>query len=125
MDPITFTLLAALALGHLVFLFNYTNFVSEYAALLGLGKLFLVKEYHEWLKAESTDHGYNVFIRERFPNSFFARLVGCPFCLITFLSVFCLSWIGGFFFLVYGFSIASLATITFLVEKLLYKKIFE
>lgn len=125
MDPITFTLLAGLALGHLVFLFTTTNFVTEYANLFGLGHWFLVKEYHEWLEKNNLEYGYHQFLRERWPNSFWAKLLGCPFCLITFIGLFILGWIGGIFFILFGFAIATLATFVFLLEKLLYKKNFE
>ncbi len=125
MDPITFTLLAGLALGHLVFLFTTTNFIVEYAHLFRLDRWFLVKEYHQWLDEKNLDYGYHIFLRERYPNSFWAKLLGCPFCLITFIGLFILGWIGGVFFILFGFAIATLATLTFLVEKLLYKKNFE
>ncbi len=75
----TFFLLA-ISIGYLTFILNYTEFVAEYGKVAP--RFFLLDEYSEW-KQENEQFGYPVFIREKFPN-FWGRLVGCPYCLVTF-----------------------------------------
>lgn len=119
-----FTLLLGATVAHLVFLLFFTDFVAEYGKVLNLDKLLKLDEYKNWKVRENIEVGYPIFVRETF-SGFFPKLLGCPFCLITFfslvLSVFALS----FYFIFVGFAAAFLATILFLVEKTLYKKFSE
>jgi hypothetical protein len=71
---------ASISLGFLVFLINKTEFIYEYGKLL-----WDFSSYLKW--KEANDGGFPVYIRENY-DSFFSRMFGCPYCLITFSSVF-------------------------------------
>lgn len=72
-------------LSFFTFIWFQTDFVVQYAKLFGLGRL--VKE-NEWKKYQETDRDpkYPHFLRENY-ECWFTHMVGCPFCLIGFLSL--------------------------------------
>lgn len=119
-----------LGLGHLCFLLNLTDFITEYAHLVYLDKLFKINEYEEWKRKNNIEHWYPAFIRETIqPRNRFQdwaiKLFGCPFCFSTFLSLIISVLSGSLFFSLIGLAGAGIAAITFSVESLLYKKINE
>lgn len=79
--PLTFFCLA-ISIGYLVFLLNYTDFVAEYGKLAN--RYLKLDEYQKW--KEGGGFGYPVFIREKY-NTFWGRMFGCPYCLISFSSM--------------------------------------
>jgi hypothetical protein len=127
MDLLTFTLLLSLAIGHSVFLYNKTDFISEYGGLF-CRKWFLCDEYETWKRKEGAAHGYPIFIRERFVG-FWSRLQGCPFCLITFISfwpsIVCALGLGSAQPLIIALGAPPIASMWFLLESWFYKNIFE
>jgi len=79
--PLTFFVLA-ISIGFLVFLLNYTDFLVEYGKVFS--RALKIEEYKAWKREAGM--GYPVFIREKY-NSFWSRMFGCPYCLITFSSL--------------------------------------
>ncbi len=124
MTLLIFTLLASLSIGYLVFLCNKTDFILEYGNLLRLGKFLKASEYEEWKKVNELDYGYPVFIREKYSN-FFSRLFGCPFCLITFISMGVSTFLWVWYCFAIGLAIGGLASLFFLLISFFYKKTFE
>lgn len=124
MPILIFTLILGVSLGHLIFLFNKTDFVIEYGSKLGLQGYLKSEEYETWKSDNDINHDYPIFLRERF-KTFGGRLVGCPFCLITFLSVWLslLSW--SLWFPLVALAAAGVGSIIYMVETWLYKSIFS
>ena len=114
-----YSVIAGLGLGYFTYCWNETHFVTEYGNLLGLGGLLLTKEFEQF-KKETVCEKYPVFLRERH-NSFWTRLLGCPFCLIGFLSLLisCVIawWSSGV--------IASVAAIDFLILRLIAQIVYK
>lgn len=133
-----FFILLSIGIGHLVFLLNKTDFLTEYGGLLGLNRFLQKDAYAKWKVDNKLEHGYPMFIREKY-HTFWSKLFGCPFCLGTFLSVFlglCYGIVtvcyGGWVFLlglpVYlllGVAFGGVACVTFLLESYFYKELFE
>lgn len=124
MEPFIFTLLLGLAVGHFIFILNRTDFVTEYAKAFHLEKEFFVAEYEAWKEKENLEHGYPIFIRETF-NTFWGRLIGCPFCLATFSSLALSIFSGSWLFLLVGLAAAGIASTYYLAVNLLYSKNFS
>lgn len=122
MEPILFTPFVGAGLAFLVFLFFKTDFVYEYFTLFKLNKYFKnlpAADYEAWKeKDENFGHYLPVYIRTHY-NSFWSRLLGCPICLISFLSLGAAPFINVFYFPIIGFF--GLLSYTILVG--LYKKI--
>ena len=101
------------SVGHLVFLMFNTNFIAEYGKLLRLSGLLKLNEYKEWAsKPGNEGQYYPIFFRET-RNSFIGRLVGCPYCLITFLCV--------LLALPLGLVAGALGTLIYQSEHILYR----
>lgn len=124
MELLSFTLLLGAALGHFAFIFTKTDFVVEYAKVFGLRGLFSVDAYEEWKDKNDTYLGYHVYLREHH-KTFWGRLVGCPFCLMTFLSVLLSLLSASWWFLLIGFAAAGIASLLYLLLVLLYDKNFS
>ena len=99
----------AVSLGFLVWLLYFTDFIFSYASLFGFERFF--SGYSAW-RTQNPKFYFPVYFRESFGGSRFkdwlAKLIGCPFCLITFVSLvsghhflFCAA-IGSFTFLTLG-----------------------
>lgn len=78
--PFTTFFLLAISVGFFVFLLYYTEVAAEYG--WPLKKLLKLDEYKDW-KENNQGAGYPVFLRESY-NCFWTRMVGCPYCIITF-----------------------------------------
>lgn len=122
MELLIFTLLLGLSLAHFTFIFNHTDFVVEYATLLGHADTVKAAEYEEWKEKNDIEYGYPMFLRETH-NCFYTRLLGCPFCLITFLSIPLSLFSASFWFPFVAFAAASIGSVVYLITKLLHKKI--
>lgn len=107
-----------LALGFACFLLYFTDAISVYGEKLKLSRFLRLREYHVWKNSVEANLYYPVFIRCH-SHSFWAKLIGCPFCVIT--------W-GALFELIESFSIyrwlacAALGSACFLILRLLYFK---
>lgn len=116
---IMYSLIAGLGVGYFIYIWNETHFLKEYAVLLRVQRFFKIKEFEQFEIKTACDQ-YPVFLRERY-NSWFTRLLGCPFCLIAFLSLIisCVIswWASGV--------IASVAAIDFLVIKVMYHLVYK
>lgn len=121
MDLLFFTLLLGLALGHFAFIFNQTDFVFEYGSRLGLSKILRLKEYLVWKENNNMDHGYPMFLRETYPN-FWTTLMGCPFCLVTFLSMLFSLITLSYLFPFVGLAAGGIASFVYLKLNSLYQK---
>ncbi len=124
MNTLLFTLLLGLALGHLVFLINRTDFIAEYSKKFFGEEKLMIRQYEDWKVANNIEIGYPIFIRETFPT-FYGRLFGCPFCLVTFCSMILSPLSLSFYFILCGFAAAGIGSILYLIENLLYKKNFS
>jgi hypothetical protein len=126
MNLILFTLWLGTSIGYLVFLLFKTDVVLEYGKLLKLTKPLRLDEYEAWrAKPDNEPYYYPIFYRENFKPGFWTRLVGCPYCLIGFSSVWA-SVLCGILalnakFAVLGLSGGAVATILFLFLKSLSK----
>lgn len=119
-----FTLLLGAALGHLYFILLKTDFIVEYAKLLHISKLIDLDNYIKWQENNNYHgNGWPLFIRERY-NNFPAKLIGCPFCFITF-SALIISIMWGWWFLLIGLSSAAIGSIVFMIELWLYENIYK
>ena len=111
-------LLKGVAAGFVCFLLYFTDVISVYGEKLKLSHFLKLKEYHVWRATTDTDLLYPIFIRCH-SKSFWAKLIGCPFCIITWLAL---------FELIESFSIArwltcaALGSACFLILRLLYCK---
>lgn len=121
MSLLTFTLLLGLALGHFVFICYHTDFIFEYGSKLGLSKLLKLKEYKDWCARNELDYGYPIFLRETF-KGFWFRLIGCPFCLATFLSMTFSLFSSTWAFPMIGLAAGGIASFWYLLINLLFKK---
>ena len=102
------------SVGHLIFLVNYTEMVLEYGKLLRLTKVLSLGEYEQWKNlADNESYGFPVFFREKYRN-FLGRLVGCHYCLITFI---CILVTGPL-----GFVSAAIGSVLYGIELFLHKK---
>lgn len=110
-----YSILVGVSVGHLAFIAHKTDFIAEYGKLLKLTNILNLEAYESWRKIKGNeDCHYPVFLRET-KNSFVSRLIGCPYCLITFLSL--------LLTLPLAFVTATLGTLTFQIETKLYKEI--
>ncbi len=87
MEVLLYTFFLGLSSAHMTFLLFKTNFILDYAKLLGQGKLFGADSYEAWKKQNCGD-AYVFFLAAKYPDNFFAKLVSCPICLTTFLCIF-------------------------------------
>lgn len=123
MNLIFFTLVAT-SISHFVFLFYNTDFLVEYGRAFKLINLLKIKEYESWLAIPDNqgEFGhYPYFFRETY-TGFWPHLIGCPFCLITFISMIVSVFTFSPAFILIGLSLAYTSTILFIIEKLFYKK---
>ena len=108
------------AVGFLCFLFYFTDVIAEYGEKLGFSRLLRLKEYRRW-KADNMDSYYPYFLRSAH-HSFWTRLIGCPFCLITWLS---LPELIRSFSIYLWLTCAALGSACFLILRLLYIKNYK
>jgi len=110
-------ILKGVAAGFVCFLLYFTDVIAEYGKKLGFSRFLRLEEYRKW-KLDNMDSYYPYFLRSTY-NSFWIRLIGCPFCLIAWISL---------PELIHSFSIylwldcAAFGSACFLILRLLYCK---
>ena len=119
LSQILFAWISGVSLSYLTFIWFQTTFIVDYAILFRLGKLVKAKEWEAYVQINS-DPKYPYFLRESY-KCWFTKLIGCPFCIIGFLSLF-LSFLVAWWS---SFVIAFVAAVGFLLLMLLYKNVYS
>ena len=117
---------SALAVATIGFLWLMTTFVLEYGSLLGLSRFLKKAEWEKFNNEASGEGKYPYFLRGEYP-CFLTRLLGCPYCLLTFVSM-CISlfdWQDFGLLIQEGLCRAGLAIFIHSVFQLLHKKVYN
>jgi hypothetical protein len=78
-------ILASLVLAHILVVWFQTDAFVEYAILFGLAEQCKVKQYLETIK--DNPWSFPEFLNELYQKHFFVRVLSCPVCLATWLSL--------------------------------------
>jgi hypothetical protein len=76
----------ALLLGYCMLVWLQTNAFVEYMTLLGMDRLFKIREYHT-LQRDGYGGNYIEFLLEYYRSNFFVRLLACPVCVSFWLGL--------------------------------------
>ena len=81
----------SLAVAFIIVVWKETDAFIEYSELLKLDGFLKVKEYKQslkvWKKLEPPFKDFPSYLAYIYPNSFFIKIITCPICLATWLSL--------------------------------------
>lgn len=123
---ISITLYTALIWAQFYFLCAKTHFIEEYSTLLGQRARLRIDDFKVW---EETNPGQSYFVYLRCTREgWLYRLLGCPFCLITFGSVATFAALGllklSLWFWLFSLAPAFIGCISYLLIIWIYSKVF-